>query len=128
MTVAQRTRAADMIARKGQTVTIAGTTAATYNPATGSTAPNAYSKTAKAVPGLPLNPFRKAGSTTIVEGDQQMLLAGLDTSGAALPQPPVNADVTLADGTTKRTLIAVDPIDPDGDGSIIYDCVIRGNG
>jgi hypothetical protein len=55
-----------------------------------------------------------------------MLLAGLDTSGAALPQPPVNAVVTLADGTTKRTIIAVETLDPDGDGSIIYDCVIRG--
>jgi hypothetical protein len=127
VTVAQRSRAAEMIERKGQTVSIVGTGSATYDPATGTTTPTTYSKTAKAVPGLPLSPFRKVNSTTIVEGDQQMLLAGLDTSGAALPQPPVNAVVTLADGSTKRTLIAVDPLDPDGEGSIIYDCVIRGN-
>lgn len=126
MTVAQRSRAADAIARKGQTATITGTITGTYDPATGTVTPDApYNKTAKAVPGLPLNPFRKVSSTNIVEGDEQMLLAGLDTSGAALPQPPVNAVVTEADGTTKHTLIAVGRLDPDGDGSIIYDCVIR---
>lgn len=125
MTVAQRSRAADLIASKGQTVTIVGSTPGTYDPATGTTTPTAYSKTAKAVPGLPLNPFRKVSSTNIVEGDEQMLLAGLDTSGAALPQPPVNSVVTEADGTTKHTLIAVGRLNPDGEGSIIYDCVIR---
>lgn len=123
MTVAQRSRAADMIARKGQSVAIAGALSGTYNPATGGVTPSSYSKTAKAVPGLPLHPFRKSDGN-VKEGDEQMILAGLDTSGSALPQPPVNSVVTLADGT-KATLIAVAPIDPDGAGSIIYDCVIR---
>jgi hypothetical protein len=125
MTVAQRSRAAESIARKGQTVTIVGASSATYDPATGTTTSTAYSKTAKAVPGLPLSPFRKSGNSSIVEGDQQMLLAGLDTSGTALPQSPVNSVVTLADGTTKLTLIAVESLDPDGEGSIIYDCIVR---
>lgn len=125
MTVAQRSRAADLIARKGQAVAIAGASGGTYNTGTGVVTPTSYSKTAHAVPGLPLNPFRKIGDTNIVAGDEQMLLAGLDTSGAALPQPPVNAIVTLADGSTKATLVAVAPLDPDGSGSIIYDCVIR---
>lgn len=125
MTVAQRSRAADLIARKGQTVTIVGSTPGTYDPAAGTTTPTAYSKTAKAVPGLPLNPFRKVSSTNIVEGDEEMLLAGLDMAGSALPQPPINSVVTLADGATKYTLIAAAPLDPDGDGSIFFDCVIR---
>lgn len=125
MTVAQRSRAADTIARKGQKVTIAGQTAGTYAPSTGVYTPGSYSKTAYAVPGLPLNPFRKMGDTNIAAGDEQMLLAGLDATGAALPQPPINSVITLADGTTKATLIAVAPLDPDGAGSIIYDCVIR---
>lgn len=126
MTVAQRSRAADTIARKGQAVTIVGTTgSSTYNPATGTATGSAYSKTASAVI-LPLNPFRKAANTNIKDGDEQMLLAGLDTTGAALPQPPINAVVTLADNT-KRTLIAVDRLDPEGDGSILYDCIVRGS-
>lgn len=127
MTVAQRSRAAETIARKGQTVSIVGETAGTYDPATGTGATTPYSHSAKAVI-LPLSPFRKANDSNIVEGDQQMLLAGLDTSGTALAQPPVNAVVTLADGTTKRTLIGAEPLNPEGDGAIIYDCIIRGNG
>lgn len=113
-----------MIAAKGQAVSIAGTTSGTYNPATGTVTGTAYSKAAKAVI-LPLNPFRKAANSNIKDGDEQMLLAGLDTSGAALSQPPVNSTVTLADGT--GTLVAIDRLDPDGEGSIIYDCVIRRN-
>lgn len=115
-----------MIERKGQTVTIVGVSAAVYDPATATTTPTAYNKTAKAIPGLPLNPYRKVNSSDIIEGDEEMLLAGLDTSAAALPQPPVNAVVTLANGTSKFTLIAVKRLDPDGEGSIFYDCVIRG--
>lgn len=124
MTVAQRSRAADTIARKGQTVTIAGTASGTYSPATGSTTNTAYSKTAKAVL-LPLNPFRKTANSNIKEGDEQLLLAGLDTSGAVLPQPPINATVTLAGGSKKK-LIAIDVLNPEGDGAILYDCIVRG--
>ncbi len=124
MTVAQRTSAAALIEAKGQTVTIAGSTAGTYNTATATVSNTSYSKTAKAVV-LPFSRFAKAGNAMIAEGDQQLLIAGLDTSGAALAQPPVNSIVTLADGT-KRTLIAAEPLDPDGAGSILYDCIARG--
>lgn len=125
MTTAQRSRAADLIERKGQTVTLAGNSGGTYNPATSGFTGTGYSKTVKAVP-LPLSHFRKNGDS-VREGDEQLLVAGLDTSGAALPMPPVNAVVTLADGTTKRTIIAVEGIDPDGAGYIYYDCITRGN-
>lgn len=124
MTVAQRSRAADMLSRKGQTVSIVGTSGATYDPNTGTTTPTAYNKSAKAVI-LPLSPYRKANNSNIVEGDENMILAGLDTSGAALPQPPVNSLVTEADGATKHTLIAAERLNPDGEGSIIFDCIVR---
>lgn len=125
MTVAQRSRAADMIARKGQVVTIEGALSSTYDPATGTVTTSAFSATASAVI-LPLSEFRKANNALVKEGDEQMLLAGLDTDGAVLPQPPIDSAITLAGGAV-RSLIAVSPLDPDGDGSIIYDCVVRGN-
>ena len=107
-----RSSAADLISRKGQTVTIAGTTGGTYDVSQGSVSGSAYSKTAKAVM-LPMSPYRQSQGSNIRSGDEQMLLAGLDTSGAALAEPPLNAVVTLADGSTKYTLISVDPIHPD---------------
>lgn len=124
MTIAQRTSAASLISRKGQTVAIAGTASATYNPATGSTTPTSYSKSAKAVL-LPMTPFKQWAGTEIKAGDENLLLAGLDTSGAALTEPPVNAIVTMAD-SSKRTLVAIARLDPDGAGSILYDCAVRG--
>lgn len=124
MTTAQRTRATDLIARKGQTVAIAGASSGTYNPATGGVSATSYSKAVKAVL-LPLSHAKKIGGGNVKEGDETLLVAGLDTSGAALPEPPVNAVVTLADGSTKLTLIATERLNPEGDGSIYFDCVAR---
>lgn len=124
MTTAQRTRATDTIGRKGQTVSIVGSTPGAYNTATGTATPTSYSKSAKAVL-LPLSHAKKMGGSNIKEGDETLLIAGLDTSGAALPEPPVNATVTLADGSTKLTLIASERLNPEGDGSIFYDCIAR---
>lgn len=123
MTVAQRSRAYDAIADKGQTVSIAGASAGAYDVATGTVSQTAYSATGKAVI-LPLNPFRKTGNVNVKAGDEQMLLAGLATGGAALTQPPVDSVVTLADGTTKGTLVAIEPLAPAG-LNIIYDCILR---
>lgn len=125
MTAAQRTRAADVIERKGQTVTIAGTSSGTYNTATSSVTGTPYSKTVKAAL-LPLAGYRKVDGTNIKAGDETLLIAGLDTSDAALPEPPINSIVTLADGTTKKTLVMVSPLAPAG-LNIIYDAVVRGN-
>lgn len=124
MTIAQRSRARDMITAKGQTVTIAGETASTYDTSTGTTSNTAYNKTGKAVL-LPLDAFRKENGLNVKAGDEQLLLAGLDSSGAALSIPPINSVVTLANGG-KRTIIAVDQLDPEGAGSILYDCTVRG--
>lgn len=124
MTAAQRITANRMIRDKGQEVTISGTASASYDPATGSVSTTGYAKTGKAVL-LPVNPFRKVPGTDIKAGDEQMLLSALDSAGAELPEPPVNATVTLADGST-RTLIAVDTLRPAG-LPILYDAVVRGN-
>lgn len=123
MTTAQRTRAADLIERKGQTVTIAGVTSGSYSAASGSVTPTAYSKTAKAVL-LPLSPVRRRAGAGIKEGDENLLIAGLDTSGAALAEPPVDSTVTLADAST-LTLVAIERLDPNGEGSIYYDGIVR---
>jgi hypothetical protein len=124
MTAAQRTSADRMIAKNGQLVSILGGTPGTYDPATGTVSNGSYNKSCKAVL-FPASPFRKVDGGDIKAGDEQMLLSGLDQSGAALPVPPVNSIITLADAS-KRTLIAVDVLRPAG-LPIIYDCIVRGN-
>lgn len=124
MTAAQRTSADRMIAKNGQLVAIVGAKPGTYDPATGTVSNGSYSKSGKAV-FFPASPFRKVDGGDIKAGDEQMLLSGLDQAGAALPEPPVNSIVTLADAS-KRTLIAVDVLRPAG-LPIIYDCIVRGN-
>lgn len=116
---------AAVIERNGQTVTIAGAVTQSYNTTTGAVTNTAsYNATAKAVP-LPLQAYRKVGQTNIVAGDETLLLAAVDTAGAAMTDPPVDATVTLADGS-KRTLVAVDPLRPAGT-TLIFDCVMRGH-
>ncbi len=124
MTAAQRASADHMIAKNGQPVTILGGTPGTYDPVTGTVSNGSYDKAGKAV-FFPASPFRKVDGGDIKSGDEQMLLSGLDQSGAALPEPPVNSIITLADAS-KRTLIAVDVLRPAG-LPIIYDCIVRGN-
>jgi hypothetical protein len=118
---ATRSRAAAMIARKGQAVTITVATPGSYDPATGSAAPSTTNvETFGAV--LPLNPFRKNG-TSIVEGDQQLLLSATKRDGTVMDRPPVNSIVTLANGDT-ATITAIDPLEPSG-VALIFDAVIR---
>lgn len=107
------------LAKKGQTVTIAGATGSTYDPATGSATGTAYSATGSAVM-LPLQPYRAEKNTDIKAGDERMLLSAL------VAKPPLNSTITLADGTTKYALIAVDPLHPAGD-ELLFDCVVRGH-
>lgn len=122
MTVAQRSRAHDLIAAKGQAVTLTRRASGAYDPATGQAAITTTTQAGKGVI-LPLAPMRKNGDS-IVEGDQQLLLSGLNAAGAALTAPKVNDTVT--DKNSKVwTLIAIEPLSPAG-LSIIFDCVIRG--
>lgn len=122
MTVAQRSSAHDLIAAKGQAVTLTRQAAGTYDPATGAAAITTSTQAGKGVI-LPLSPMRKNGDS-IVEGDQAMLLSGLNAAGTALTAPKVSDTVT--DSNSKVwTLIGIEPLAPAG-LSIIYDCVIRG--
>lgn len=120
--VDDRLTAADMLAEDGQTVTLSYVGGATYNPATGGTSGSAASPATVKGAILPLNPFRKAQSN-VVEGDQQLLLSALDTSGAAITAPQVNGSITDANAKV-WTLIAVEPLSPAGT-DVLYDCIVR---
>lgn len=116
-------RVASLLERNGQSVTIARKTTGAYNPATGTGTDSTVTKTVKAAL-LPLAYTRKTGENGVVAGDETLLVATLDTSGAALAQPKPGSVVTLADGSTKYTLIAVETIRPDGTERL-HDCVVR---
>lgn len=122
MTVAQRSRAADLIASKGQSVTLTRRAAGAYDPATGSAT---ITETTQTVSGaiLPLSAFAKQAGN-VVTGDQQLLLAGETTAGVALnPEPKVDDTVTDAGGAV-WSIIAVEPLSPAGT-EIIFDCIVR---
>lgn len=122
MTAAQRSRADAMIDAKGQAVTIAGTSGGTYNPATGGVT---ATSTSVATTGtlLPLSHSRKINGTTIVAGDETLLLSALTSADAAYTEPKVGSVVTLADGS-KRTITAIDALAPAG-LVIMFDAVVR---
>ena len=61
--------------------------------------------------------------TTIVAGDETMLISALDNSGASYAEPKVGAIITLAGGG-KRVLAAIDTLEPAG-LAIMFDCVVR---
>ena len=116
-------RVASLLERNGQSVTIARKVTGVYNPATGTGTDSTVTKTVKAVL-LPLAHYRKAGENNINAGDETLLVATIDTSGAALAQPKPGSAVTLADGSTKYTLIAAETVRPDGVDRL-HDCVVR---
>lgn len=124
MTTAQRLSAHQQIEAKGQTVTLTRRASGAYNTATGSASITTTTQTGKGVI-LPLGGYRKVNGTTIVAGDETLLLSGLNSDGVALTEPVVNDTVTDANGKA-YTLTVVDPLKPAG-LSIMFDCVIRGN-
>ncbi|MFA9200505.1 MAG: hypothetical protein ACEQR8_04845 [Cypionkella sp.] len=122
MTASQRSRAAQLIAAKGQTVTLTRRAAGSYDTATGASSITATTQTGTGVV-LPMSAFRKASDAIVVEGDRQLLLSALTSAGAALTAPVVDDTVTLADGSV-ASIVAVDPLSPAG-MDLIYDCTIR---
>jgi hypothetical protein len=117
-----RLSAADMLAEDGQTVTLTYVGTSVYDPATGQTTNTAPDPANVKGAFFPLSAFRKAQGN-VVEGDQQLLLSALDTSGAAIAAPQVNG--TITDANAKPwTLIAVDPLSPAGT-DVLYDCIAR---
>lgn len=117
-----RATAADMLGENGQSVTLAYPGGSTYDPATGiASGAGASSQTVKGA-FFPLSAFRKSQGN-IIEGDQQLLLAAQNTSGAAITAPVVNGTVTDASAAV-WTLIAVDSLNPGGT-AVLYDCIAR---
>lgn len=116
-------RAADMLDRKGATVTITYRAAAAYAPASGSASISTSTATAKGVI-LPFSQgLRKIAGTNVVDGDHQLLLAALATDGSALTAPKVD-DIATINGKD-HTFIEVTPLAPSGDTRLIYDCTVR---
>lgn len=122
MTVAQRLSANAMIEAKGQSVTLTRRAPGAYNTATGSASITPTTQTGKGVI-LPLSGFRKVNGSSVVAGDETLLLSALATSGVALTAPKVGDHVTGSDGAA-YVLTAIDPLRPAG-LAIIYDCVVR---
>lgn len=122
MTVAQRLSANAMIEAKGQSVTLTRRAPGAYNTATGSASITPTTQTGKGVI-LPLSGSRKVNGSSVVAGDETLLLSALATSGVALTAPKVGDHVTGSDGAA-YVLTAIDPLRPAG-LAIIYDCVVR---
>lgn len=122
MTTAQRSSAYAMIEAKGQTVTLTARSAGSYDTATASSSITTSTRTGKGVI-LPLAAYRKAANAIIVEGDENLLLAAVDTSGAALTAPKVNSEITDANGKV-YTLVGIETLAPAG-LPILFDCIVR---
>lgn len=122
MTAANRSTADRLLVSKGQAVTITRRTAGAYDPATGSATVTETTQSGHGV-FLPLSPFRKSQDSLIAEGDQQLLLSALNASGSALTAPHVDDTVTDANSVV-WSIIAVDPLSPDGTDAL-YDCIAR---
>lgn len=124
MTVAQRSSAANLIAAKGQAVTLTRRTAGAYDPTTGAAAITETTQTGKGV----ILPFsvglRKQAGTNITATDRLCYLSGLTTGGSVLTAPEV--DDTLTDANSvKWSISEVSPLAPAG-LSIIYELTLRG--
>lgn len=123
MTVAQRSRAHDLIEAKGQTVTLTRNASGTYNPATGTATITTSTQTGKGV----ILPFaqgiRKRSDSNVTAADRYCILSGLNSAGAALTEPRV--DDKLTDSASNAYVITeVSPLEPAG-LPIIWELTIR---
>lgn len=112
-----QSRAAALIADKGQAVTLTRHSAAAYDTATATVATLDEPTTTTGVV-LPLaRGFVHAANSNIRVGDQQLLLPG------DIDAPQVNDTVTI--GGFTASIVEVSPLSPAGT-VLMYDCVIRG--
>jgi hypothetical protein len=116
-----RSSADRLIASKGQAITLTRQASQTYDPATGSATITTSTQSGRGVI-LPFSAFRKAQGN-VVEGDQQLLLSALTSSGTVLTAPHVDDTATDANSNV-WSIVSVDPLSPGGT-DLIYDCVIR---
>lgn len=110
-------RVLEMIAAKGQAVTLTISEAGEYDLDTNAVT---LTETTVATRGviLPLSRGLKAmAGTSIQSDDQQLLLAG------TIDQPPLGTKVTAGAKTFK--IVEVAPLAPAGE-ALVYDCIIRG--
>jgi hypothetical protein len=113
---ATQTRAAALIASKGQAVTITPHTAAAYNVSDGSVALTEAPTVSTTGVLLPL-PKGFVHRENVRIGDQQLLLPGDITA------PKIGATVTI--GGTGYVIVEVSPLNPGGT-NLIYDVIVRG--
>jgi hypothetical protein len=119
-----RDAARDLLAA-GAVVTLSWSIATAYDPANPSAPPSAPVAVQAAGVTLAYN-LKQLGTqpdSLIRAGDKQLLLAALDVTGAALPEPPPDAQVTLADGSV-WLVKNPQPLAPAG-VPIMYDITIR---
>ena len=120
-----RATANRLLTKFGRTMTLTRRTAGAYSPATGA----AITETTQSLKGvvLPLPSIGwalgKLGSTNIVQGDIQILLSALTTTGGVVTEPLVDDRVTA--GSNVYTIVNLAPLSPDGT-DIVYDCIARG--
>ena len=110
--VADRLSAAQSLAEDGQSVTLTYVGSSVYDPATGTTTNTAPGPETVKGAILPLSAIRyafKNANGLVVEGDQQMLLAALNTAGSPITAPQVNGTVTDANANV-WTIITADPL------------------
>jgi hypothetical protein len=122
-----RLSAADSLAEDGQVVTLTYVGTASYNPATGGTTNTAPGPETVSAAIFPLSAiryaFHKEAGSNIVEGDQQCLLAALNTAGVPITAPQVNGTITDTNGKV-WTIITADPLSPAG-VDLMHDCTVR---
>ena len=125
---ATRSRAADMLDRHGQTITVNYVGDGTYDPATSSTSGTAQASASVKGAIVPLSTLAvrysmKNTDGLIVAGDQELLLSALDTDGNTITAPQVNGSITDVSGRA-WSIVGVEPLSPAGT-VVLYDCVVR---
>ena len=115
-----------LIASQGQPLTLVRNMVGAYNPTTGSSS----TQTTESVFGviLPYSTFirmgfHSEGSSSIIDGDQQLFLSAIDASGAPVEIPHVNDNIVS--GSVTYDIVMVSPLAAAGN-NIYYDCRIRG--
>lgn len=124
--VDDRLSAAQSLAEDGQTLTLTYVGTSVYDPATGTTtntAPDPQQVKGAIFPLAAIRYAFKQEHSIIVEGDQQLILAAVNTAGVSIAAPQVNGSVTDANGKI-WTIITADPLSPAGT-DILHDCTIR---
>lgn len=113
MTTVQRASAARLIADKGQAITIAYNDGGAYNIGSGTFSGGTPVSVATHATVFPASANRKVAGANMVAGDEMLYISTIDTAGDIVDMPPVDAVVTLADGST-RSIVAIENLSPAG--------------